>query len=177
MDLPPGFRFARLDEQALLEFTKQPQYELGVEFVRDALTRGDECFGVLDGDRLASYGWYSRRPTLMDNRDLFFHFDPRFVYMYKGFTVDPYRGLRLYPVSQTRTLAEFMMRGLKGMVFYVESNNFNSLKSACRIGARDCGRIQVMRVMGRYVVRVGPRCLQYGLTFTSNSLGRCSSVA
>jgi len=113
----------------------------------------------------------------MDNGDLFFHFDPQLVYMYKGFTLAPYRGLRLYPISQTRTLAEFKMRGLKGMVFYVESNNFNSLKSGYRIGARDCGRIQVIRVMGRYVVRAGPRCLQYGFTFTRNSLSTCSTLA
>lgn len=84
------------------------------------------------------------------------------------FTLDRYRGLRFHAISKTRALTEFLSRGFRGMVFYVESNNFNSIKSACRMGARDCGRIRVVRLMGRYVVRVQSGCRQYGLTLNPN---------
>ncbi|HEY2383160.1 MAG TPA: GNAT family acetyltransferase [Terriglobia bacterium] len=167
-DLPPGFRFLRLEEQALLDFSKDPANELRPDFVRYALAKGDECYGIFEGDQLANYGWYSRKPTLMDNEELFLHFDPQIVYMYKGFTLDRYRGLRLHAISKTRALAEFLSRGSRGMVFYIESNNFNSIKSAYRMGARDCGRIRVVRLMGRYIVRVQSGCRQYGLTLNPN---------
>lgn len=168
LDLPPGFRFVRLDENALLKFSSDPANELRAAFVRDALGKGDECYGILDGDKLANYGWYARKPTLMDNEELFLHFDPQIVYMYKGFTLDIYRGLRLHAISKTLALAEFLSRGLRGMVFYVELNNFSSLKSAYRMGARDCGRMRVVRLMGRYIVRIQHGCRQYGLTLNPN---------
>ena len=55
-------------------------------FLDMALAKGDECYGFFDGEVLASYGWYSRRPTEMDAPGFEFRFDPRFIYMYKGYT-------------------------------------------------------------------------------------------
>ena len=164
LDLPARFRFMSLDDSLLLELAKQPENELDARFVRYALHKGDQCYGIFDGDSLANYGWYSRKATLMDNEELFFHFDPRFVYMYKGFTLEKYRGLRLHAISKTRALAEFLSRGAAGMFSYVESNNVNSIKSSRRMGARPCGRIQVARLAGRYFVRPDARCREYGLT-------------
>lgn len=169
LELPDGFRFTRVDDNLVFELTKDPKHELNLRFARYALRKGDECFGIFDGDSLANYGWYSRKPTLMDNEDLYFHFDPRFVYMYKGYTLDKYRGLRLHAISKTRSLAEFISRGAKGMISYIESNNFNSIKSTYRMGARACGRIRVMRLAGRYIVRTDQQCRQHGLTMKPRS--------
>src|SRR5579883_199934 len=161
--LPQGFRFLRLSDQALISFSKDPKYELQPAFLQYVLQKGDECYGIFDGDTLANYGWYSQRPTLIDTEDLFVNVGPRFVYMYKGFTLDRYRGLRLHAISKTRSLAEFQSRGFKGLISYVESNNFNSLKSSHRMGARPCGRIHMFRLMGKYVIRRDPACEQYGI--------------
>src|SRR5580693_437828 len=47
-----------LSESALRTFTTKPEYEISAEFLDRAMARGDGCYGFLDGDTLASYGWY-----------------------------------------------------------------------------------------------------------------------
>ena len=93
------FRGAFLDRATLTEFTKTPEYELSKEFLDKAFAKGDECYGFLDGNRLAAYGWYSNKPTEIGERGLILSFDPRYIYMYKGFTHTDYRGKRLHAVG------------------------------------------------------------------------------
>jgi len=57
------------------------------DFVAEALAKGDECFGILDGQTLAAYSWYSTKPTRIRPPDLFLRIDGHYIYMYKGFTV------------------------------------------------------------------------------------------
>jgi hypothetical protein len=168
-ELPSNFRFTRLQRDVLQTLAKQPECELRMDFVQRAIHKGDECYAIFDGDTLANYGWYSRKPTVLYPSDLTIHFAPQFVYMYKGFTLDRYRGLRLHAISKTRALSAYLERGLSGMLSCVESNNFNSLKSTYRMGAHDCGRIRVARIMGRYVIRADGQCKKYGLALHHSS--------
>src|SRR5262249_41730315 len=78
----PRLRYVKLDRQTLLSYADKPEYELPEAFVSDALEKGDECHAILHGDDLASYGWYSVKPTLI-NDELWLHFNPSYVYMYK----------------------------------------------------------------------------------------------
>src|SRR5260370_5536567 len=100
--LPSNFRFTRLQEDMVQTFAKQPECELRMDFVRRAIQRGDECYAIFDGDILANYGWYSRKPTVLYPSDLTIHFAPHYVYMYKRFTRDRYLGLRLHAISKTQ---------------------------------------------------------------------------
>jgi hypothetical protein len=162
--LPPRFRFTNLDETDLLTFAQIDEYELTADFVRQALAKGDECYAILDGDILASYGWYSHHPTLTNSKDLILDFDRRtYVYMYKAFTLERYRGMRLHAAGVTRNLARCQALGFQGLLSYVESNNFDSLKSSYRMGYRKCGRIHVARIAGKYLIRTEPECERYGL--------------
>src|SRR6516164_6516848 len=47
LQLPPHLRFTRLEEDALLEFAKDPKHELDSGFIRRTLIKGDECYGIL----------------------------------------------------------------------------------------------------------------------------------
>ena len=76
MAVPASMRFTKLPERDLFEFAETPGCELNADFVRQALAKGDECYAILDGNVLASYGWYSRNPTLTNCPDLVLHFDP-----------------------------------------------------------------------------------------------------
>jgi hypothetical protein len=174
--LPSGFRFTRLEYPELLHLAKTPEYELSADFLEAVMAKGDDCYAIFDGPVLANYGWYSRKPTLMDNKDILVQFNPCYVYMYKGFTLDRYRGQRLHAISKTRALAEYLAKDCKGMLSYVESNNFNSLKSSYRMGAVDCGRFSVLRIAGKYVIRIGPECEEYGITLYRDVRGS-SSIA
>src|SRR5262245_60714122 len=67
MDVVAPYRYEILDRQVLLSFSDRPEYELTPQFVISALEKGDECHAILDGDELASYGWYSEKPTLLND--------------------------------------------------------------------------------------------------------------
>src|SRR5262249_10874862 len=136
----------KLEPAELLAFAEAGKYQLTADFVRQVSAKGDECYAMLDGDILAAYGWYSRNRTVLDNEDLMLRFDSSYIYMYKGFTLDRYRGQRLHAIGMTRALAEYKTQGFCGLVSYVESNNFDSLKSCYRMGYRNCGRIHILRV-------------------------------
>ena len=158
----PRFRCVKLDKQTLLSYADKPAYELPEAFVSDALEKGDECHAILHGDDLASYGWYSVKPTLI-NDELRLHFNPSYVYMYKGFTLSAYRGQRLHAIGMTLALMQYRSMGFKGMVSCVETNNFDSLKSCYRMGYRPCGNIRFMKFAGKYLIRANAACRKYGL--------------
>jgi hypothetical protein len=155
------YRGLFLPEAMLREFAKNPEHELSESFLNHALGKGDECYGFLDGTSLVSYGWYSRLPTQTDWANLAVHFDDRYIYMYKGFTHVNNRGQRLYALGMTRALQEYLARGYKGMVAYVEWNNFDSLKSAYRMGYKKFGTIYSLRIFNRYFLHSNAGCGRY----------------
>jgi hypothetical protein len=134
----------------LLSFALDPATGLSRRFVEESVSRGDECFGILRNDVLAAYGWYSSRPTRIDPPELRLRFSYEYVYMYNGYTHPRHRGLRLHAIGMTVALREYLKRGRKGLVSYVESNNFDSLKSCRRMGYAEFGSIYVVRISGRY---------------------------
>jgi hypothetical protein len=131
-------RFVTLSE--LRRWSSDPAYELDEEFLKQAAQEEHECFGILDGGLLVSYGWYSRRSTDLDE-GWQLHFECRFVYMFKGFTLPAYRGQRLHAVGMGRALRLYRERGVRGIVSYVDAHNLASLKSCDRMGYQPFGQI------------------------------------
>jgi len=146
-----GFRgrFVRTDE---LAGTYEGTHELWPDFLYEAGLRGDRCYALFDGEALASYGWYSDKPTPIDE-NFVLHFDRAHIYMYKGYTVPAYRGMHLHAVGMCRALREFPAEGKQGLISFVQSNNFASLRSIARMGCRIFGTV--------YLLRVGRRSLTY----------------
>ena len=158
---PERYRCGFLDEQALAGYCGREDYELPEAFLRSALGKGDECYGILAGGTLAGYGWYSKTATEVTD-DLRLHFDPRYIYMYKGFTHPEHRGQRLHAIGMTQALAAYRERGHRGLVTFVEADNFDSLKSVRRMGYRCFGSLFVVRILGRYLSLTTPGCGEYG---------------
>jgi hypothetical protein len=129
--------------------------------VGEALGRGDACYGILDGECVASYGWYSHEPTKISH-DLWLHFDRAYVYRYKGLTLEPYRGRRFHAITMARTLEAWHARGYRGMVAYVEANNLSSLKSVYRLGYVTFGRVFILTILGRHFIFNSPGCKAFG---------------
>jgi ribosomal protein S18 acetylase RimI-like enzyme len=171
----PGYHYGFLERGALLHRASHAEYDMSPEFVERALEKGDECFGILDGATLASYGWYAKTPTAISD-DLWLHFDRRYVYMYKGFTHPRYRGQRLHATGMTLALETYLNRGFDGLVSYVESNNLDSLKSVRRMGYRDFGRIYVLRFLDRYLIRSTRGCGKYGFRLEQRRESRRSAT-
>ena len=155
-----GYSARFLEPRELAGFLSRSEYGISEVFLRSALEKGDECYGILDGDDLACFGWYSQKPTAI-NDDLTLHFDPAYVYMYFGFTHPNYRGKRLHALDMALALQEFTGRGCKGMVSYVESINYASLKSCYRMGYKNFGVIRTLKLFGRYWILHSSGCRQF----------------
>jgi hypothetical protein len=143
------------DPPALLAAaTRDPSLELTPDFVRAAAARGDRCYAIWSRDRLVSYGWYSNRPTDIGD-GLTLRFNPRFTYMYKGYTTPEFRGRRLHGIGMARALAGHAAAGSLGLVSYVERTNTASLRSVYRLGFRDAGRVITTSIFGKVIAHAG----------------------
>lgn len=161
------YRYLFLDEKQLREYSRDPKNQLSTPFLDQALAKGDYCYAVIDGERLASFGWYSRLPTHITD-DLVLHFNNSYVYMYHGYTNDDYRGQRLHALGMAKALQEFSTKGFKGLISYVECNNYSSLKSVYRMGYKNFGRLTVVKMFGKYFVRPDRNCLAYEFNLKAN---------
>ncbi len=174
------YRGEFLSEAQLTEITRgKPEYEMSERFLREAFDKGDECYGFVDGEVLAAYGWYSNSPTAIDAPGMKLHFDPRYIYMYKGYTQVKYRGQRLHAIAMNRALAAYLAKGYKGLISYVEWNNFGSLKSCYRIGYQDFGNIYLARMFGKYVTHSDWGCDTYSfrLEYVPETIARADAQA
>jgi hypothetical protein len=138
-----------------------PEIGMSPEFVEEALAKGDACYGILSGDALVSYGWYSTRPTRIDPSELTLEFDEEYIYMYKGYTHPDFRGQRLHAIGMTLALDHYKSKGFKGIVSYIEADNFDSIKSAFRMGYRIFGSVYIVSVFGAIFSRATPGCKKY----------------
>ena len=165
---PPHYTPSFLARHELEHFADDSATEMSRAFVDEALRNGGECYAIRDGQVLAAYGWYSTRPTPIHPPELVLHFDDSYVYMYKGFTDKRYRGQRLHAIGMTRALQHYLDAGHRGIVSYVESTNFDSLKSCFRMGYRVFGSVYVLRIFGRYFAWASPGCDAFGFRIESN---------
>jgi hypothetical protein len=153
-----------LEAEQMRRYSKSPENGLTRAFIDEAVAKEDCCCALFDGETLASYAWYSRRPTRLSELDenLILHFDPSFAYMYNAFTVPPYRGQRLHGTGVAAALRAHAARGVKGLVCYVEATNFGSLRASQRVGYARFGRVVVVRLPHRRLWHLTPGCRAYG---------------
>jgi hypothetical protein len=149
-----------LDESALYRLALDWDYEISIEFLEWALERGDQCYGIVDDGKLASYGWYSQKPTSVKD-GLVLQFDSDYVYMYKGFTHPDYRGQRLHGIGMAKAVEAFTRQGKKGLIAQVESHDHPMLHSCDRLGYRTFGSILIVGHGGHYYSCRSPKCRQY----------------
>ncbi len=163
-----------LSKDELIGYAKDPVNELSEEFLELAFRKNDHCLAILDNETIASYGWYSNQPTrIMNNIDLFF--SPEWIYMYKGFTRSDYRGLRLHAVGMCHATKHFTKEGFKGLISYVESNNFASMKSVTRMGYEIFGSVYILSAFNKFVSFSSPGCKAYQFFAGSNGNDRTQS--
>jgi hypothetical protein len=163
-----GFE-ARFVSRAELETAARAgTHDFSPEFLERAAERGDRCYGIFEGGELVSHGWYAAQPTLI-NEHYLLHFDPRYTYMFKGHTLPAYRGKRLHAIGMCRALRAFTEEGREGLVSYVASNNFASLRSVARMGYRIFGNLYLARTGRRALAFASGGCRPYGVRVTATS--------
>jgi hypothetical protein len=168
---PPGFTATFASQDQLRDLALNPDNQLSLKFVEQALSRRDRCFAICDGAVPVAYGWYSFQPAPIGLPGLVLRFNPRYVYMYKGFTHPRYRGRRLYAIGMTLALRYYLSRGFHGVVSYVESTNLDSLKASSRAGCRRFGSLFVLKAFDHCVALSGPGCDRFGFRLERYSVG------
>jgi len=176
LETDQGFQWQFLSKAQLEELANNPDHDITAGFLQAALEKGDECYGALDGQVLASYGWYSNKPTETSD-ELTLHFASEYIYMYKGFTHPKYRGKRLHAIGMNRALQEYRNQGYKGLVSYIESNNFSSLKSAHRMGYQGFGRVVILKIGNHPFIYASPGCREYDFCFRETDVESCSKAS
>jgi hypothetical protein len=153
-------RFATREELREATSVAEVVDEMSVAFIEQAMQRGDDCFGIFDGQNLVSFGWYSTQPTQISD-DLVLHFDRAWMYMYKGYTLRSHRGKRLHGIGMSHALMAYAKRGARGLIGYARSTNFESLRSAERMGYQVFGEIYIAEAARRPLIWATPGCAAY----------------
>ncbi|MEM1370012.1 MAG: GNAT family N-acetyltransferase [Cyanobacteria bacterium P01_H01_bin.15] len=163
LKLDPRFESRFLSSDELLAYVKDESFDMDEHFIKSAIARKDTCFGIIESGQLVSYGWYSTIPTPMSD-DLQLYFDENWTYMYKGYTKPSHRGLRLHALGMALAVEAFAAKGAKGLISYVETYNYRSLRSCERMGYRNFGKIYIARLFGKYRIYSQKECTPYGFT-------------
>ncbi len=163
LTLGEEFHARFLSEEELYNLADDPSSEISKSFLELNLPKGDSCYAIMQGETLASYGWYSDKPTHI-SADLELHFNPEWIYMYKGYTLPAFRGKRLHAIGMARSLQAFTEKGYKGIISYVETNNYPSLRSCDRMGYKNFGKVRIFKGLSDYHIRTEPACESFGFT-------------
>jgi L-amino acid N-acyltransferase YncA len=133
-----------LSPEEIARFAGAPANHLSVDFAERARRGLDLCYGVIHGDRLASYGWYALHSVEPEHgAGSALALPANAAYMYKGFTHPDYRGQRLYGAGMARAFSALQGQEVDRLVAFVRWSNAASLSSCERLGYRRLGLLVV----------------------------------
>ena len=142
-----------LDRAELRRYAAEPRYEISGAFLNGIAARDDLCFGAFVRGELAAYRFFALRPTAIDAH-LEFRFPARWIYAYKAFTLQAWRGKRLHRELFVGSLPEVRrwLAGLQeplGFVTLVMADNPASAAALSRLGFRPFDSFAVVRLRAR----------------------------
>ena len=148
--LPPGIRVCRVPAETLLRAAEDPELDLDRGFMREALARGDLCFGALEGGRLVSYAWRSLG-TAPARDGMWVRIAPPFHYAYKAFTLPAWRGRHLHIAVSLASDEHFRASGRGAEVGFNEITNYAIRAAADYLGRRRIGYAGYLKWFGRRI--------------------------
>ena len=148
--LPGGITVRIVAPEELFRAANDPELDLSLDFVRDALARGDMAFGAFDRDRLVGYTWrtFTAAP---DSGGLWARVSRPYQYSYKAFTRPSWRGKRVHVAITFFADTYLLGRGYAFEVGYMEISNFASIGVANFLGRRRIGYAGYMKWFGRCI--------------------------
>jgi hypothetical protein len=149
-DLPPGIRVCLVPAETLLRAVEDPELDLDGGFVRAALSRGDLCFGALEGQRLVSYAWRSLGAAPAPD-GMWVRVAPPNHYAHKAFTLPAWRGRRLHIAVSLASDEHFRAQGHGAEVGCNEITNYPISAAADYLGRNRIGYAGYLKWFGRRV--------------------------
>lgn len=145
-----NFELKVLTPDEIIGFSENPNYQLSKEFVNLSIKNSDTCVAIISNNELASYGWYSKKPTAISD-DFNINFSSDWVYMHRGYTNPKFRGNRLHAIGMAYATKYFSEKGFKGLISIVDSKNSSSLNSVVRLGYRLTGNFYLLAKFNRFI--------------------------
>lgn len=144
---PRGIALRVVQPEELHRATADPELDLGADFVRGALGRGDLAFGAFEGDRLVGYTWrtFTAAPAF---DGLWISVDRPYQYSYKGFTRRSHRGRDLHAAITCLADRHLLAQGYTAEVGIADVSNFAGLGLARRMGRRRIGYVGRLKWFG-----------------------------
>jgi hypothetical protein len=160
----PGVTFRKLTATELLQAAEDPDLDLDLDpqFIREATTRGDLAWGVLEHDRLVSYTWRaSSQAPFMDG--VWVRVPAPFQYGYKSYTLPSHRGRGLYPATGRVADQQSLELGYPAMLHLVDISNIASLRAANQLGSKTAGYAGYLKLFGRTLTFRSPGARSIGV--------------
>lgn len=149
----------------LLEACKRGDIGLDRSWVNEALARGDLIAAAFDGVKMIGYMW-SSYSTAPHTDGIWIEFQAPYRYGYKSFVDPDYRGRRISNRISAYSDLDSMRRGFTQAISFVETHNYNSIRSNQRhVGREYVGIACYFNVFGRVFPFRSPAVKRLGFRF------------
>jgi len=146
----PDLIFRKIETDELVDASEDPELDLNVDFVNDAIARGDLAFGAFDGPLLVSYIWRSV-DSAPDADGVWVRVRKPYNYSYKSFTRPSYRGQRISPVVHLYSDDKMRKFGYRYRAGFVTVTNYASLSMGAHMGSILLGHAGYLAWFGRLI--------------------------
>lgn len=126
-------RFATRED--LVTAAQQIPEELSVEFIDQALGRGDQCLAAFKDNMIVSFGWRAYGGDAPHTSKIWVRVRPPYRYGYKSYTRPEFRGLHI--MDARRHDSECISRGFTKGISFIETHNLPSLRRSWRRADKD----------------------------------------
>jgi hypothetical protein len=154
------FRYAV--EQDLAAMLKNPEFKMS-ETKMTNFREGDHCLLCFVDDELAGYTWAHTmgRPLLFPGFRISVPDD--FCYNYAALTLPKFRGMNLQSIRHYHLMNNPEWKDKKGLLGYVVSTNWNSIKGQSKSGYHSIGRIRLFGTKKKFMSFFSKRLKTLGI--------------
>ncbi len=166
--MPDGYSLRQLTPSEIRRAAQDPTLDLPLEFVDDAIARGDVMTAVTVDGQVVSYAWASAGPAPhVDSVWADVSFPYR--YSYKGFTLPAFRGQRLSTLTSFGSDRLFLQRGMTHAVSFTDLSNTPSQRTEHRKGNRFIGFAGYFAFGSRRICFRSAACKRIGFRFIART--------
>ncbi len=147
-ELENGVSIRSATREDLIRAAREMPKQLDLEFVEDALARGDICLAAFHDETMVAFIW--RSFTRVPHADgLWVEVEWPYRYGYKAYTKPEFRGQGLSGWLARLGDAVCLGKGFKYGVGFVETHNYPSIKADLRVGGRKVGYAGYLKLFGK----------------------------
>lgn len=154
------FRYATEDD--LLEMLKNPEFKMTDNKLAH-FRNGDHCLLCFVDDELAGYTWAHTKgqPLLFPGFRISVPDD--YCYNYAALTLPKFRGMNLQSIRHYHLMNNPRWNDKTGLLGYVVSTNWDSIKGQSKSGYHSIGRIRLFGTKKKYMAFFSKRLKEMGI--------------